>query len=225
MSVAESQPIKSMARVYLSTMSIFLISFALAGCCHASGVRMVGDEAVPIYSDWLCKSFLSEDVKYLAGAHVGQDVDTDANVGGAHCGLPNVVSNIGVKLVAEVGYGSQSHYTYEGYDDYGMGKTSESRDQNGEPGYNVLHLRANAFYPVYRSKTQPFFVYALAGPALYRWSGSDCIGDFCDDTEYTMNLGGGMYYGILGLEAFTNVSGDVPDLGMRLAVTFPLGKE
>lgn len=138
------------------------------------------------------------------GVRGGFDIDPDAIVFGGHVMILNVVQSQPAFVIVpniEFGFGS------EGPADYTIIKF------NGDTRWE---------FPLGTSGTTK--AYPLAGLSLYRFSLSDCtsgVGFSCSNTEFGLNLGGGVRYKGFAIELKLGV-GDIQDVHVGGSYTFGL---
>ena len=84
--------------------------------------------------------------------------------------------------------------------------------------YTTLRAAADIKWMLHPSAENTFHVYPLVGLSIYNLSLSDCDGD-CSSTELGLNLGGGIAFGAIAVEAALG-TGDTPELSARVTYTF-----
>ncbi|NNE34464.1 MAG: hypothetical protein HKN13_04470 [Rhodothermales bacterium] len=142
------------------------------------------------------------------GLHFGIDSDTDATLGGVEVGVNNIVSGVGVVGNVDYGQGSQSFYSDE--------------FSGGPDDYRVIVLSGQVRYPYVVSEDSGVAVNPLVGLKYYNWNYSDCPFSECEaETDIMLELGAGVQWGMLALDAFTSLDG--PNFSVRLRVLTGIG--
>ena len=80
----------------------------------------------------------------------------------------------------------------------------------------TIRVNANFKYMVPLSRNAA--IYPLFGPSLYYFNFDNCSGD-CDDTDFGLNLGGGVDFSGFAFDLIAGIS-DVPDIAFVFSYTF-----
>jgi len=139
------------------------------------------------------------------GLRAGFDIDPDAVVFGGHVMIPNVIKDQPFVIVpnVEIGFGSEGPF------DYTIFKL------NGDTRWE---------FPVGQSASTR--LYPLAGLSIYRIDLQDCVSSpviqvDCANTEFGLNIGGGVRYKAFAVELKIGL-GDIQDFHIGGSYTFGL---
>lgn len=143
---------------------------------------------------------------------VGLDIDTDAYVVGIELGCPQGHGGICVTPGFEFGIGSES-YTVEVFQ-RGGGEV-EPMDLN----YRVMKASVHGRYSVLLNSSSTLTFSPLAGPGFYYFSYSDCpFTDGCSESLFVFDVGGGVRFGPVSVDAFSQLNG--PNVSLRARYAF-----
>jgi hypothetical protein len=167
---------------------------------------------------------VTEDVKYLIGLDVGQEIDTDATVAGAQVGANSLIGGVGFDASISYGRGDQDFGSGEFLGEPFAKALGISKVQSEHTKYGVWQFGVRARYPFKVSDDSAIRVYPFAGPKIYRWKLRNCEGPFCDaENSFMFDIGAGAAWRFIGLDIYTTLDG--PSFGARVKLLGGIGRK
>jgi len=105
---------------------------------------------------------------------------------------------------------------------YGFGNYDVDPDFQDivDGSYSAYEVNVEVTYPISVSESSPIFVYPMATAGVLHWS-EDCDFSDCSGTDWPIDLGGGVSFNIISVEAFY-VANASYNFGGRVKALFDL---